>query len=138
MDVTRKLDAWARRATLSLVTGLTRGRRASVEELRQASVSRILVVRQDDRIGNLLFVTPLLTGLKGRFPQAEIDVVSSARFPEILAHHPAVSRQILFDRRGFRKAPLRLGRASPLSRKLFRPQVGAPEKEAGCCTRSSS
>lgn len=110
-DMPAPADRGTRRFGLSVLARMARTRPAGREELREAAVRRILVVRQDDRIGNLLFITPLLRGLAGTFPGAAIDVVVSGRFREILASHPAVAELILMDRRGFRRNPAALLRS---------------------------
>lgn len=45
---------------------------------------RILVVRADARLGNLVFSLPLVSALKRKYPQAEISFLVSARFAELL------------------------------------------------------
>lgn len=110
-DLPGLADRGARRIGLALLAGVAGTRPATREELLEARVRRILVVRQDDRIGNLLFITPLLRGLSLRFPEAAIDVAVSGRFGEILAAHPAVSALIHVDRRAFRRNPAALLRA---------------------------
>jgi heptosyltransferase-1 len=101
----KALNLRVRRAALGVLAPFVRPRRVPRETLRAGSFSRILVVRQDDRMGNLLFSTPLLAGLRARFPAATIDVVVSSRFREILEHHPAVARLIPVRRRGLARTP---------------------------------
>ncbi len=97
------LEGGFKRLALRLLTLGARPRPIPPGALREERIRTILVVRQDDRIGNQLFLTPLLTGLGSRFPEARIDVLVSGRFPEILAAHPAVSRLIPFSRRDARR-----------------------------------
>ncbi len=52
---------------------------------------RILVVRLDERVGNLVLSTPLLASLRARFPEAHIDVLGASRGETLLAAHPAVN-----------------------------------------------
>lgn len=60
---------------------------------------RILVIRLDERLGNLLLLTPLLSSLRQRFPHAEIEVLANARGIHALAQHPAVSAFLPFRKR---------------------------------------
>ncbi|NOQ23088.1 MAG: hypothetical protein GQ565_10640 [Candidatus Aegiribacteria sp.] len=46
--------------------------------------SRILVIRTDNRLGNLVLMEPLLRSLKVRFPLAELDILASDVFSELL------------------------------------------------------
>jgi ADP-heptose:LPS heptosyltransferase len=54
---------------------------------------RILVVRLDERLGNVILLTPTLASLKAMYPNATIDVVVAQRAVPILRGHSAV-RQI--------------------------------------------
>ena len=45
---------------------------------------RILVVRSDARLGNLVFSLPFVSALKKKFPQAEVSFLVSAQFAELL------------------------------------------------------
>src|SRR5688500_14739701 len=60
---------------------------------------RLLVVRLDERLGNLLMTTPLLKSLRARFPAATIDLLASAKNAALLAGHPALDRVIPFRKR---------------------------------------
>jgi len=46
--------------------------------------SRILVIRTDNRLGNLVLLEPLLRSIKERFSSAELDILASDRFSELL------------------------------------------------------
>ncbi len=76
---------------------------------------RILVVRIDNRVGEALLTTPLLTSLK-RLPYApKVDVLVHARVHRVLDGHPDADRVIALDRR-----LLWLGPFSPALRALRR------------------
>lgn len=45
---------------------------------------RILVIRSDARLGNLVFSLPFVSALKKKFPQAEVSFLVSAQFAELL------------------------------------------------------
>jgi heptosyltransferase-3 len=51
---------------------------------------RLLVIRLDERLGNLLLLTPVLASLRARFPDARLDVLGQARGAAVLAGHPAI------------------------------------------------
>jgi len=53
---------------------------------------RILAIRTDARLGNLLLLTPSLRLLKTAFPQAEISIFCPARYRDILRFNPHVGR----------------------------------------------
>ena len=58
--------------------------------LDRAAVRRVLVVRHDARLGNLLLLTPALRLLKTAFPRAEVDVLLADRYGDALRHNPCV------------------------------------------------
>jgi heptosyltransferase III len=56
------------------------------------SVRRILAVRHDARLGNLLLLTPALRLLKQAFPSAKADVLIADDYGDALARNPHVDR----------------------------------------------
>jgi len=69
--------------------------------LEPASVRRVLLVRQDSRLGNLILLTPLLKGIRGAFPQAKTDVLVSDAYGEILRSDPNVGRIFVLPKEMF-------------------------------------
>ena len=55
-----------------------------------AQVRRILAVRHDARLGNLLLLTPALRLLKTAFPAARVEVLIADRYGDALAFNPNV------------------------------------------------
>ncbi len=104
--VRRGLERRGRELLIRLV-GLLLGVRR--REVLLPARPRILVVRLDERVGNLVLVTPLLSSLRARFPAAEVDLLAHHRGAELLAGHAALSRYIDFDKRRLfaRHGPLR-------------------------------
>lgn len=89
----RGLSPW-----LARVRGTTGPIRAPLPPPR-----RILVCRINTRLGNILFLTPLLRSLTSTYPEAEIDVLLHARAPaELLAGMPGVRRVRVLPHRPFR------------------------------------
>lgn len=65
--------------------------RLDAGELRTSGIHRILVLRPNHRLGNLVLITPLLTELEQTFPGAEIDVLTAGESAhEVLANFPSV------------------------------------------------
>lgn len=60
---------------------------------------KILVIRLDERLGNLLLLTPFLQSLRLRFPAAQIDLLANARGAGVLAGHPSLSAFLPFRKR---------------------------------------
>lgn len=72
-----------------------------------AAVRRVLVIRQDNRIGNLVLVTPLIEGIRAAWPQASVDVLTSDAFPEVYDGNPSLRRVIAAPKKAFIGHPLR-------------------------------
>ena len=64
-------------------------------------LDRIAVIRLDPRVGNLILLTPLLSSLKLRFPQAALDVLVNQRSAVLLEEHPAIDNVLHFDKKTF-------------------------------------
>jgi heptosyltransferase III len=95
VNLIKDLERLGRRALVALAsTCLAIPRRTITLD----SHPHFLVVRLDERLGNLLLLTPLLTSLRLRFPQGEITVLANGRGHAILATHPAVSRFLPFTK----------------------------------------
>ncbi len=54
------------------------------------TVRRILAVRHDARLGNLLLLTPSLRLIKTAFPAARVEVLIADKYGDALAHNPCV------------------------------------------------
>ncbi len=102
----KRLERWGRRWLVTLLAWLLGAPRRAVS-LPEAP--RILVVRLDERLGNLIMTTPLFASLRARFPAARIEVLANHKNAALIATHPAVTRVLPFDKRALLAAhgPLR-------------------------------
>jgi len=82
----------------------TPGPRPAESDLQR--ISRILVVRLDDRIGNAVLATPLLVALKGRFSRAHLTCLLARRHWDLRKFIPSADEFIPFDRAALAKNPL--------------------------------
>ena len=103
----RRAEKRFKRSTLPLAVLLFAGKaeRASGVGGRAASKFRILVVRHDYRLGNLLVVTPFLRRLREALPSAEIGLVTGDAFSPLLEGWPWVDRWIIQDKRRHIRQP---------------------------------
>ncbi|MBN1960513.1 MAG: glycosyltransferase family 9 protein [Deltaproteobacteria bacterium] len=60
---------------------------------------RILIVRLDERVGNLVLTSPILSSLRLRFANAQIDLLAHYRGAEFMAKHAAINNYFIFDKR---------------------------------------
>ncbi len=66
---------------------------------------RKILVRAPNWIGDAVMSLPALGALRARFPQAEIVLLAKPWVCELYWHHPAVSRQIVYDSKGGHGGP---------------------------------
>jgi ADP-heptose:LPS heptosyltransferase len=78
------------------------------EDVDLGSIKKILIVRQDDRIGNLILTTPLLSALRKRFPQAQIWYVASKTFHTLFSNSSLVDRILVAKKKQYIFHPLSL------------------------------
>ncbi|MBD3297897.1 MAG: hypothetical protein GF341_04515 [candidate division Zixibacteria bacterium] len=71
-------------------------------------ISRILVVRLDDRLGNIVLLTALLVALKGRFSRAQLTCLLSQRYSDLKQFIPSVDEFLIFDRSALAHNPVRV------------------------------
>src|SRR5262249_54111052 len=64
-----------------------------------SSCRRLLLVRVNVRMGNLLLVTPALAALRNALPDARLDVLCYETYAPLLAHDPDIDRMLGFHRR---------------------------------------
>lgn len=77
-------------------------------EVDLAQINRILVIRQDDRIGNLMLTTPLLAALRRFFPQAKVWYLASKTFHTLFSNSKLVDRILVAKKRQYIFHPLSL------------------------------
>lgn len=60
---------------------------------------RRIMIRSVNWIGDAIMTTPAMAAIRAACPDAEIAVVANPPVAELLAHHPACDRIILFDKK---------------------------------------
>jgi heptosyltransferase-3 len=88
-------------------------RSSGKETLRPDSVNlgrirKILVVRQDDRIGNLILTTPLLSALRQFFPESQIWYLASKTFHTLFSKSKLTDGILIAKKRQYIFHPLSL------------------------------
>src|SRR6185369_7725668 len=74
-------------------------------QLRSKEFRRILLIKPS-AVGDVIHTIPVLAKLRARYPAARIDWLLTPAIAELIRHHPALSRVVLFARQEF----ARLGR----------------------------
>ncbi len=72
-----------------------------------AAVHSILVVRTDERVGNLLLTTPLLAALKEALPNARVGLLCAARLAPVVQGTGLYSELWPFEKKDFFRRPWR-------------------------------
>jgi ADP-heptose:LPS heptosyltransferase len=100
----RQLEQWFKRRSLPLARSLlARGPGSAASE--DTSSERILVVRPDDRLGNLLLLAPFLQALREVRPQARIGMLVGSRYRDILRAWPWVDVWVVQDKPAHLRRP---------------------------------
>lgn len=84
-----------------IASGLARLQRSAIrpaEELDLSRVQRVLFVRVNSRMGNLLLTTPGFATARESLPGAEIDVLTTSTYSVLLAGNPDLDHVITLDR----------------------------------------
>lgn len=89
------------------VFGRLAGSPSAPEPLDLAQVRRVLLIRANFRLGNLVLALPALPALRAALPGARIDVLCGRGFAALLEGHPDVAAVLTVDRRALAH-PLRL------------------------------
>jgi heptosyltransferase III len=110
MSLLKRLEGWAKRAlALAAAALLFRPGRRAHARARLSSAHRILLVRIDDRVGEALLLTPLLSALKALGPPPEVHALVHERSIRVLDGHPALDGLHPLDRRSLFLGPLAPG-----------------------------
>ena len=96
----KRLELWGKLFLTLLSSALLwrPGRRRPAQE-RLPVPDRVLLVRIDDRVGEALLTTPLMTTLQAMSPTVRVDVLVHRKVARVLSGHPAAGEVIAFDRR---------------------------------------
>ena len=80
MSFLKSIERWGRRRVSSAIAPGATDDKTGLSQ----KPSRILVIRTDNRLGNLVLMEPLIRAVKMRFPVAELDILASDVFSELL------------------------------------------------------
>jgi heptosyltransferase-3 len=104
----KAIERRGKRLIMAFLGSLLGKHPASTKRVSGKYLRRILVVRQDERLGNVLLITPLLARLRRALPGAHVSVLVSRRFAEVLRGNADIDRILTFDKRQLLHNPLRL------------------------------
>jgi heptosyltransferase III len=102
----KRVERRLKRVIFGLLAGSSARQPVAPSAIDLSGVRRVLVVRPNFRMGNVLLMTPALAALRRALPEARVDVVGTGTYLELLAHNPDVDGLISIERRSFTPAPL--------------------------------
>jgi heptosyltransferase-3 len=103
MKLVEALRAIGRWMLLSAIRLLPEGKGEPIA----APIRSVLVIRTDDRVGNLLLTTPLLAALRSGLPSARIGLLCAARRSPVVEGTGLYDDLWRFEKRDFFRHPLR-------------------------------
>jgi len=81
--------------------------RKKIEAINKDEIKKVLIVRLDNRIGNLVMLTPLIEETAKLFKNIQLDVVISGKFHEVLNNNPYINKTYLYEHQKFIKNPFK-------------------------------
>ena len=97
--IRKKAERLGKRILVSILKKLIRSGPSS--EVKMEKVRKILVVRQDDKIGNLVLITPMLEALRKGLPGRRIVLLTGESFHEIFQGNPNCDEIIVVEKRRY-------------------------------------
>ncbi|MDP3024601.1 MAG: glycosyltransferase family 9 protein [candidate division Zixibacteria bacterium] len=70
-----------------------------------SAVKKILVIRQDNRIGNLVLTAPLLLALRKSFPRAKLSFLSSSVSAEVFSGSKLIDELLVLEKKRYIRNP---------------------------------
>ena len=104
----KKIEHAGKKFLLSLLKIFLRPVELKTEGLDVKRIKKILVVRQDDRIGNLILTTPLLSALRRFFPKAQVWYLASKTFHTLFSKSNLVDEILVARKKQYIFHPLSL------------------------------
>ena len=104
----KKIEHLGKKFLVLILGVFLKPEKTTPEYVDLSSIKRILVIRQDDRIGNLISTTPLLSALRRFFPKAHISYLASMTFHTLFYNSSLVDQIFVAKKRQYIFHPLSL------------------------------
>jgi ADP-heptose:LPS heptosyltransferase len=106
--VSKRIERTLKRAFARFVALFLDRRRITPGEFNDMKISRLLVVRQHNQMGDMLLAAAAFRGLRRRFPEARISLVAAPINAAVAARNPYVDEVLTYAKRRNRGNPLAL------------------------------
>ena len=99
MWLTKKIERVGKRFLIRLTSRLIKTPRAGTEEILASNPRRILVVRQQNQMGDMILATPAYRAIKETLGNVELGVVTALINRNVLLNHPYVDQVFTYNNR---------------------------------------
>ncbi len=95
----RSIRKSIKRTVSGLIARLWRRPRLSAHAVRALRPTRILIVRQQNQMGDMVCATPALRAIREQYPEAEIGLICAPVNRDVVLHNPHLDRLFIFSKR---------------------------------------
>lgn len=99
MGMIKTIERRGKQLLASALTRVIRTTRATRDEILATPPRRIIVVRQQNQMGDMLLAVPAFRAIKETFPEAEVTVVSAPINRDVMINNPYVDRVLTYNSR---------------------------------------
>lgn len=116
-----KINRYRRKITKSLTKGIGKTKTPKTGDLKNLKdVKRVLIVRANHRLGNLLLITPLLQEVLDTFPNAKVDLMIQGFLgPQLFESYDRVDHIIRLPRKPFKELGKYIKNASSVRKRKY-------------------
>ncbi len=119
-DLLKKIEKKGKRALARLFSGFLRTVPVTAARLEDENIERLLVIRQQNQMGDMLCAVPAFRGLRKRFPRARISLVAASINSEVMQGNPYIDEVLTYQKERHRRNPFSIfGFIAALRRQRF-------------------
>jgi len=107
MNFLKSAERFGKKALTFFLNMFIKQESIPVDAIDSSKIDKVLIVRQDRRIGNLILSTPLFKKIKTILPNAGIDILIAESNEPLCENNPYLNNIYTFDHKGFIKNPFR-------------------------------
>jgi ADP-heptose:LPS heptosyltransferase len=108
MGLIKKFEKSGKRALAAFLSFFVRIKKITPEELSRISVKKLLVIRQHNQMGDMLLAVPAFRGLRRRFSDASISLISAPINAEVMINNPFVDEVLVYAKKEHSKSLVQL------------------------------
>ncbi len=116
MSIWNRIDQYGKRTGLRYLERLLTRPLITPRQINWKRVRRLLIVRQQDQLGDFLLSSPAWTALRRALPGVHIGMVARSYAADVVISNPAVDELLVFYENGLRWTPRRL---ADFARRLY-------------------